>query len=328
MSQQLTQALQNWWPILLVVAILIVIVFALFQPWNIAPLVSHPNPAKGYADAIQRIQVIKAGETNLNPDCYTQFMTHGQKTERVIVFAHGYTTCPQQFVELGKRFYDLGYNVLIVPVPHHGLKDRLSDEPGQLTSEELAAYADKVVDIAQGLGNHVIMAGISQGGVITSFAAQNRSDLELAVMISPGFSFKDIPTPVTVPVANIFSVLPITFDWWDPALKENTTPPYAYPRFSKHALSQIMRLGFAVRSQATRAAPAAHALIMVTNANDQAVNNEVIAQMVGVWRAIGANISTYEFDASLGLGHDVIDPSDKDAKIDVVYPKLIELINQ
>src|SRR6185503_9544167 len=120
--------------------------------------------------------------------------THGQKVERAILLLHGYTNCPQQFLELGQRFYDLGYNVLIAPLPHHGLANRLTDEQSQLTAKELASYADEMVDIAHGLGNEVVMMGISGGGVATAWAAQNRSDLDLAVIISPAFGFKEIPT--------------------------------------------------------------------------------------------------------------------------------------
>lgn len=117
-------------------------------------------------------------------------MTHGQPVERVIVLVHGYTNCPQQFHELGQRFYYLGYNVLIAPLPYHGLADRLTDEQAELKAEELVAYADEVVDIAHGLGKRVIMAGISGGGVTTAWAAQNRSDLDLAVIISPAFGYQ------------------------------------------------------------------------------------------------------------------------------------------
>jgi carboxylesterase len=320
--------IRNWWPVFLILFILLGIVFAFFQPWNIGALTSRPNPVKSYEEAVQRVQAIQAGETNLNPVCQAQLLTHGQKVERTIIFVHGYTTCPEQFAELGRRFYDLGYNVLIVPVPHSGLADRMTEEQSLITAEVLAAYADTVVDIAQGLGNYVIMAGLSQGGVVTAWAAQNRSDLDLAVIMSPAFGVKQVPTPLTVPAANITSLLPVSYDWWDPVLKENIGPPYTYPRYTKLVLSHIMRLGFAVRAGAQRTAPGAHAIVMVTNANDQSVNNEITAQMVETWRAGGANISTYEFEASLGLGHDIIDPNDKDANIEVVYSRLIELINK
>jgi carboxylesterase len=283
---------------------------------------------KTYAEAVGRIQAIQAGEGNLNPVCGTKFLTHGAQTERTIVFVHGYTNCPQQFAELGKRFYDLGYNVLIAPLPHHGLADRMTDEQGHIKAEELVKYTDEVVDIAQGLGRRVAISGISLGGVMAAWAVQNRSDVDLAVIISPGFSFNDIPTGLAVPVENVFLIMPTTYDWWDPILKENAGPSYAYPRYSKHTLGEIMRLGFAVQAQAERAAPLGKSILVVTNASDVSVDNDVTTQVVQTWREHGANLETYEFDASLHLGHDIIDPNDKDGNIEVVYARLIELVNK
>lgn len=320
--------MNNMQLIFLIIGIILAVVLALFLPWNIAGLSPQPNPAQNYEEAAQRIELLQAGESNLNPVCRTQFMSHGKKTERVIIFAHGYTNCPQQFAELGKRFYALGYNVLIAPVPHHGLADRMTDEQSRITAEELAAYGGQVVDIAQGLGDYVVMAGISQGGVITAWAAQNRSDLDLAVVISPGFGFKQIPTPLTIPVGNFFLMAPVSYEWWDPKLMENIGPSYAYPRLSRRVLGQIIRLGAAVRAGAQQTAPAAHAILVVTNANDTSVNNELTAQIAQEWRAHGAKLSTYEFGIELGLGHDIIDPNDKDGNIELVYARLIELINQ
>ena len=129
----------------------------------------------------------------MNPVCQLKLITHDRKVERAIILVHGYTNCPQQFNTLGQQFYDLGYNVLIAPLPHHGLADRMIEEHGLLTAEELAAYADETVDLAQGLGDQVVMMGISAGGVTTAWAAQHRSDIDLAVIISPAFGFKTDP---------------------------------------------------------------------------------------------------------------------------------------
>jgi carboxylesterase len=59
------------------------------------------------------------------------------------------------------------------------------------------------------------------------------------------------------------------------------------------------------------------------------VNNALTAQVVRLWRAHGAkDLRTFEFDSSLGLGHDLIDPSQSNQRTDIVYPKLIELVNR
>jgi pimeloyl-ACP methyl ester carboxylesterase len=312
-----------------ILALVLIITSSLFIPWNVRALSSHPHPVQGYEEAVQRLDLLKAKRAaEMNPDCHLQFLNHGRKVDKVIILVHGYTNCPAQFGELGQKFYSLGYNVLIAPLPHHGLANRLNDEQSQLTADELTVYADNMLDIAHGLGDHVTMMGISGGGVITAWAAQNRSDLDTAVIISPAFGYQQIPTWFTAPTMNIVRILPDSFEWWDPNLKENTGPAHAYPRYSKHALAEILRLGFAVQVEGLWNAPGAHRLIVITNANDTSVNNEMTANVVKRWEKHNANIETYEFLDRLELPHDMIDPEQFGQRVDIVYPQLIDLVNK
>ncbi len=306
------------------------VILIILLPAPTRKLSSHPRPVGGYDEALQRIEAIRVKQDSaLNPACHLLFMTHGRRVERAIVFAHGYTNCPKQFQALGEAFYVSGYNVLIVPLPHHGLEDRLTIEQRLLTANELAAYADVVIDIAQGLGEQVTLIGLSGGGIVTAWAAQYRIDLDLAVLISPAFGLASIPTPLTYPAMRLFRLLPNFYKWWDPKLKEAIGPAYAYPRLATRALVNILYLAYAVRVAARRDPPSARAILVVTNANDTDVNNALTAQVVRLWRAHGAkDLRTFEFDSSLGLGHDLIDPSQSNQRTDIVYPKLIELINR
>jgi hypothetical protein len=93
-------------------------------------------------------------------------------------------------------------------------------------------------------------------------------------------------------------------------------------------LGEIMRLGFAVDAQAQQAAPAGGSILVINNANDFSVDNNVTIQIVQTWREAGADVKIYEFEASLGLGHDLIDPNDGDGNIEIVYTRLIELIDK
>ena len=320
------------WLVLLTAVITLILVAAFVLYWPVDPhrLTSHPNPVQNYNEAEQRIQALHAQEADhLNPVCRTQFLSFGKKVERVIVFIHGNTTCPQQFADLGKLFYQNGYNVLIAPLPRHGLADRMTEEQAQLTAEQLAAYGDNVVDIAQGLGDHITLAGLSAGGVVTGWAAQNREDIDEAVLISPGFGFAQVPPALTLPAMNLYSLLPNSFEWWDPALKANIGPSYAYPRYSTRTLAQILRLSLAVQSQAGQSGPRAQTIWVVTNANDNAVSYPLIQRVVSLWEQHGASrVRTYQFPAALRLGHDLIDPTQPDQRIDVVYPKLLEIITE
>jgi esterase/lipase len=298
----------------------------LFKPVGVRGLTSQPDPTSDYAEAVERKEALQAHEATLglNSLCQLKFMTHGEKAERAIVFVHGYTNCPQQFSELGQQFYEMGYNVLIVPVPHHGLVDRMTTDQARLTAEELATYADEVVDIAQGLGEHVTLAGISMGGIATAWAAQHRSDLDLAVLISPAFAFQMIPRSITAPAVKAFVVLPNFYLWADSELKEESGTAFTYPRRSTRALAQTLRLGMAVQVQSAKAAPVARSMQVITNANDPSVDNGLTAEMVKLWGEWGIDVTTYEFAADLQLEHDLISPWQGTQP--VVYPVIVDLI--
>ncbi len=318
------------WTLLLILFVVVItaLAFIVWRPSGLAGLAAHPHPVASYDEAVERVTALQAqeGEAYL-PAGRTRLLAHGARTARAVVLVHGYTACVEQFVPLGQQFFDRGCNVLIARLPHHGRADRLTDEHGRLTAEELAAYADQVVDIAAGLGERVYMAGLSCGGVTTAWAAQNRAEVERALVISPALGFRQVPRAATVPAMNVVRLLPDAFGWWEPELKEKSGLPGSYPRYSRRALAETLRLGFATLQRAGRRSAAAGSIVMVTNAHDDRVDNAAAARLVARWRAGGArNVSQYEFPEALQLGHDLIDPAQPDARPEVVLPKLVELM--
>ena len=174
---------------------------------------SHPHPAADYAEAVKRIEALQAAEVDFNPDCHTTLLSHGARTARAIVFVDGHGSCPGSFRELGEQFHHRGYNVLAVPLPYNGLADGMTNEQAKLRAEDLVSYMDQVVDIGRGLGDHLTLLGISGGGLSTGWAAQERQDIDLAVLISPGFGFKDVPGPLTRLASRAFIYLPNMYTW-------------------------------------------------------------------------------------------------------------------
>jgi len=293
--------------------------------------VSRPNPARAYAESVRRIEALQALDTpQVNPLCRTNFMTHGVKVGRAVLLLHGLTNCPRGFQKLGEAFHAQGCNVLIPRAPHNGLADRLTDELAQVTAEKLVAFTDEAVDIAQGLGEHVTVAGISMAGNMTAWAATHRADVDLAVIVAPALGLRAAPSAVTRMLVRLALWLPNVFLWWDPRYKANIPgPSYTYPRISTHALAETYRLGMAVQTESRRAKPAAQSVLVITNAADASVNNAAAARLVGCWRANGTqNLRTYEFAASLKLPHDIISPEKREQRVDLVYPILIDLMSQ
>jgi esterase/lipase len=290
-------------------------------------LLSHPDPVTSYAEAAERIQAwAEEAPADMLPEGRLQFLSHGRKTDAAVAFVHGYTSCPQQFRAVGQLFFDRGYNALIAPLPYHGLANRMTTAHANLRAADLAAYGDRVTDIAQGLGNVVTVAGLSMGGVVSAWVGQHRRDVALAVPISPGLGLYVIPASLTGLAAGLVRRLPNQFQWWNPVRQANDGFDYGYPRYATHALSEMLLLAQAVQRCARSKPPAARALLVVTNANDRAVNNGVIRALVQGWRRQGAPVRTFEFEARLELLHDLIDPNQQGQRVDIVYPKLLELM--
>ncbi len=82
-----------------------------------------------------------------------------------------------------------------------------------------------------------------------------------------------------------------------------------------------------VRRQALQGRPLAKHVLFVSIGGDPAVGNGEIDRIARAWQARAPGVvSTYEFDRSYCFPHDIITPESPRTRIDVVYPKLIELI--
>ena len=255
-------------------------------------------------------------------------MNHGKKVKRVIVFFHGFTKSPRQFEALGRRFYELGYNVYIPRIPFHGSQGSVSANLVKLTAQDLTAMSDEAVDIAQGLGEHVTVAGISMGGVMTGWVAQLRHDVDRAVLIAPSFGPYKFPVHFLKPAINYLLMRPSYLIWWDPQKKRGLKlPEGTYYGFPSRAIGEVFRLGWCVKILGKESRPVTHSILIITNANDQAVSKDEINVVISDWQKYNAyQIQDYEFSKNLNLGHDLIDPQQPDQNISMVYPKLLSLI--
>ena len=316
-----------------VLAILIILVFILaLKPFSLRETYT-PDPAETYDEALARIEAIQADEADipdLSPECGSILLTHNEKVENTIVFLHGFTSCPVQFATLGEKYFNQGYNVFIPRQPHHGLQEYDGAPLKGLTAEDLAAFGTQVADIAQGLGERVIVVGLSGGGAVATWLSQERSDVDLAVPVAPFLGIGFIPRPLTRPVTNLILLIPDFHQWWDPVhqLSNPLSAPYSYRGYYMHSLFENLRLGFAAEADAKNVKPAAGGILVITNANDESVNNEVVAEFEQLWLEHGEEfLQTYQFEDALGIPHDMITFNRPDGRVDIVYPKLLELIH-
>src|SRR5512135_3924292 len=133
---------------------------------------SHPQPVTDYAAAVARINARQAKETatrGFRPDLKSILLTHGQKTKRAVLWFHGYTAAPREFAVLAQQTFEKGYNTFVPCAPHHGFEDRLSPEVSRVKAGELVRYTDEMVDLMHGLGEEIIVGGLSMGGTQTAW---------------------------------------------------------------------------------------------------------------------------------------------------------------
>jgi esterase/lipase len=323
-----------WTAVLVVVGSLLLVVAVMnFLPVSVDDA-SVSNPAGSYEEAMARVQAIQAEETaggTINPVCESTVMTHDAKTESAIILLHGFTSCPEQFRALGEQFFDLGYNVYIPRLPHHGNADRDGQALLKTTAEELAAFARESTDIAQGLGDRVVVSGLSGGGTLTTWIAQEHAEVDRAVAVAPFLGIGFIPRPLNRAVARIADDIPNIEMWWDPRSKADNpnTAAYAYPNYPLHGLAEYLRLGFAMQDNARREKPAVASIFVINNAHDDSVNNDVTARLTDAWRSHGATLlETFEFEDALGLPHDLITPTRENGDPALVYPIILDRVTR
>lgn len=256
----------------------------------------------------------------------TLILDHGVRTPRAALLLHGMSATPTQFAQLAQALYDRGYNVLVPRLPRHGHADRLSNALAHLTASDLKAFAAESLAITRGLGDQVVVAGFSLGGLMAAWLAQYES-VERVVAIVPYLGIALVPSMFSGPAAEIALRLPNLFGWWDPIAREQQQPAHGYPRYSSHALAHAYRLARELLDEAREREPAARQIVVVNNAREAAVNNRAIARLVRRWRVHrGEDVRTFTFEG-LRLSHDIVEPLKNRGIAAKVFPILLDLID-
>lgn len=292
----------------------------------LAPPVS--SPATDHASGLAKAQAIMArDDARIGPTAKTILLDSGRRAPWCVVLFHGFTNHPGQFAEFAAQLHARGASVLVPRMPLHGYADRMTDAIKSLTAEMLLACAYQAVDAATGLGERVAVAGLSMGGSICAYLGQDRADVATSMPIAPDFGLLNLPRWALDVLSPLALALPNVFLWWDPRVKEHQLPKTAYPRFSTHALMQTVRIGSAVFAAAKREPARAARIATVVNTHDPAVSNEVTLQVVRRWQRLRSSGIEYVELTDLPENHDIIDPENPLARTELVYPKLIEVLN-
>lgn len=279
-----------------------------------------------------RVRALAARERDdprINGDCASIVLDHGRSVRRSVVCLHGITSSPVQFRDLGALFHSRGYNVVIPRMPGHGYTNRLTHVLAKLTRAEYTSYATEAVEIGRGLGEHLTVMGLSVSGILAAWCAQTRADVDLAVPIAPAFAPRGIPLQSVAALSQVLRLLPSLFVPWDIRNPNSSKiPSCAYPRFSTRAMAESFRLGLDVLQAGIDRPPAAGSILVITTAGDMAVNNAATRSIVRQWRKHApAKVHEHVFGPELGARHDIIGPSQPDARVEYVYPILLDLVD-
>lgn len=169
--------------IILIVILVAVVIYNL--PLRSSQLQSGNPKPMSYDQSITKIAALvkRESEQKVLLNCHSTLLSHGSKTAKTVVMFHGLTACPEQYSGLAKVFYDAGYNVYIPRAPYHGTADK--HDPGNIIAHDLVDYANTSINIATGLGSELGVVGLSGGGLIATWTAEYRSEIQSALILSP-----------------------------------------------------------------------------------------------------------------------------------------------
>ena len=297
----------------------IVLGLAATVPSSVSDLRAHPSPAPDYTDAIGRAERVIAGDDSIvAPGGASILLTHGGRRARAVVLLHGLTDSPRQFAALAESLYARGDNVYVPRLPHHAQRGKNVGELSRLTAEELCLVGDQAVDIATGLGDSVIVLGLSAGGTLAAWVGEHRPEVRRVVMVAPAFELTHIPSMLEWPLVKLVSRLP-NFTY---RATPDSARPDREPGFATHGVAQVLRLGRAVRRDADRLAPRTTEMLFLVNPRDRTTKTAPVLDLARAWNSRGAPVSVYEFSDSLGLPHNVVDPVQHPHDATAVYAVL------
>ena len=298
---------------------MVVLGLAAVVPAGAGDLRSHPNPTHDYDAAVARAnEIIAADSAVAAPGGESILLVHGKKAPRAVVLLHGFTDSPKQFAALADSLYALGDNVFVPRLPHHAEAGRDARQLAKLSAADLCRTGDASVDVAAGLGDTVVVAGLSVGGTIAAWVAEHRPEVKRAVVIAPPFEVYHVPAVLEKPIVNLSSHIPNVTRRATP----DSARPDRDPGYTTHALAQVLKLGMVVRRDAGRDVPSSAEVLFLVNANDGTVKTAPVVDLARLWNDRGVPVTVFELPDSLRLAHNILDPIRQRSDADAVYPTL------
>lgn len=240
----------------------------------------------------------------------SRFFFQPDPSDKVCLFFHGFTASPEQFVPLGKTFFNAGYNVLIPLLPGHGIAgDWGRDNPPPLP-ESQQVYQDFGVywlQLAQSFGKQVIVGGLSGSGTLAVWLAlQYPKQIYRTLAFAPYLSGSNFLVDLIVEKFDFY------FKW-------RTKPGrahFGYEGFFMPALRVFQDMGSNVLEQAkkTKTAP----MLIVSSESDRAVDDSEIETLFENVLKFQPKSWYYLFNQDLHIPHNMMTEAEGNEYLDLL----------
>ena len=108
-------------------------------------------------------------------------LSHGHKTATSVLVIHGAYSSPLHFKAMSQAFFNAGHNVISILLPGHWEKDLRSLD--KTSYHQWIAEVDVAYELAKTMGDKVVIAGHSLGGLLAVEQSSKRPEHELTAII-------------------------------------------------------------------------------------------------------------------------------------------------
>jgi len=196
---------------------------------------------------------------------------------RGVLVLHGFTGNPSSMRPLAQRFAEAGFSVDLPRLPGHGtsVEDAITTRWTDWSGAALAAFDSLAERSAK-----VAVVGLSMGGALTAYVAEQRPDVAACVFINP--LLKPQPPEVLALIDDAVAGGMTVFDKGsDPAVKKEGVDENAYTEWPLPALQSLMdNLPVVNAALATISAPS----LVLTSREDHTVPSDNSLDLVAALR--------------------------------------------
>ena len=250
--------------------------------------------------------------------CYSRFFLHPTPTDKVILFFHGFTAVPQQFVPIGEAFFQAGYNVLIPRLPGHGLAgnwDKKNPPPLPQNRVTYQEFGLEWLDRARFFGEKIVVGGLSGGSTLAAWLTLECPDkIDSGLIFAPYLSNTNKLVDLVVRLFNFY------FEWKTPPGAVN----YGYEGFYMPALRLFLDMGDEVLARA-KSIPAAPMLI-VSSECDRAVGRREPQKLFKVAVKLQPKCRYINFEKALNIPHNMMTKEEGNESQDLVISLALDYV--